>query len=151
MENFEFLEENLGPYPEVRLNRAAVGREAGELTLHHQEFAGMHSLVDGAGASGGETVPVLTLADYLDDNGIAAVDLLKLDIEGSELDALIGLGDRIADVGLILGEVHESIVDTEAFYAHLTEHGFRIVWKTYFREGPGSHVHNFEAVNEARA
>ena len=150
-ENFGVLEQNLGGLPGSVLNKAAVGREAGDLTLYHQEFAGMHSLVDTVGALGSETVPVLRLADYLDDHGIGKVDLLKLDIEGSELDALVGLGPRLADVAVIVGEVHEAIVDTRAFYDYLEGHGFRVLWKKYFQEGPGSQVHNFEAVRERSA
>ncbi len=148
-ETFGFLEANLGGHDGVILNRAAVGRAPGEVTLYHQEFAGMHSLNPaGSDGHGGETVPLLTLADYLDRHGIQTVDLLKLDIEGSELDALAGLGERLSDVSVIVGEVHDDLVDTRAFYAHLEKFSFRVLWKKEFHEGPASHVHNFEAVRQ---
>ncbi|MBT8425567.1 MAG: FkbM family methyltransferase, partial [Silicimonas sp.] len=90
-------------------------------------------------------------ADYTKNCGLTRIDLLKLDIEGAELDALIGLGDRIADVSVIVGEVHEAMVDSDAIYEHLASNSFDIVWKKYFQEGPVSQVHNFEARRRGRA
>lgn len=144
-ENFQFLEKNLAGEDVVKLNKAAVGLESGKSTLHHGEFAGMHSLTPFEGAEGGEAVNVLSLADYMDAHDLAQIDILKLDIEGGELDALNGLCERIRDVNVIVGEVHEAIVDTDAVYDLLASNDFDVVWKKYFREGPTSQVHNFEA------
>lgn len=144
-ENFSYLNANFPDGMGVTLNRCAVGEKAGELNLNLMEFAGMHSLKDDKGAQGAETVKVIALADYMQDHDISHVDLLKIDIEGSELDALKGLGDRIADVAVIVGEVHEDLIDVDGFYRYLTDRSFEILWKKGFQEGPQSHVHNFEA------
>lgn len=141
-DNLRFLEHNVEGLSHVTLQRAAVGNRSGSAMLHHGEFGGMHSLlIDG----GGVTVPLLSLADYMQQQGISRIDLLKLDIEGSELDALKGLGERIRDVNVIVGEVHEAIVDEAAFYRFLEEHGFRVLWKKFFRESREQQVHGFEA------
>ena len=44
-----------------------------------------------AGSSGAEgaSVTAVTLADFLDENGLDGVDLLKMDIEGSEFEVLL--------------------------------------------------------------
>lgn len=78
-------------------------------------------------------------------NGIERIDLLKLDVEGSELDALEGRCERKSDVGVIIGGAHETCVDVTEFYSFLDEHGFQLCWKRYFREGREQHVHGFEA------
>ena len=141
-DNLRFLEANIEGLNNVILERAAVGDVSGDAILHHGEFGGMHSLlIDGDG----EKVPIYSLADYMDKNEIDRIDLLKLDIEGSELDALKGLGTRIGDVDVIIGEVHEAIVDQRAFYNFLEHNGFRILWKRFFRESREQQVHGFEA------
>src|SRR5262249_13814189 len=72
---------------------SSSGADSGQATLGHSEFGSMHSLLnDGAG----ENVLLVALADYMAKTEIAKIDLLKLDIEGSELNALKDLGDRIA-------------------------------------------------------
>jgi len=107
----------------------------------------MHSLlIDGAG----ENVLLVALADYMAKTEIAKIDLLKLDIEGSELNALKDLGDRIADVDFIVGEVNETLVDQAEFYNYLTSRGFRILWKRSFQESGKQHVHGLEALARLR-
>ena len=146
-ENFDLLSKNLAALPGVVANRAAVGREAGTLSLNHGEFAGMHSLkpIPGARLGDSEAVAVVTLEDYMATHAIAGIDLLKIDVEGSELDVLEGLGPRLADVGVILGEVHEDMIDVAGFYRFLDRAGFQLVWKRRFMEGRDTGVHNFEA------
>jgi FkbM family methyltransferase len=51
------------------------------------------------------TVPMTTLQALLDREGIATVDLLKLDCQGAELAALRGAGARLRDVRTIYCEV----------------------------------------------
>lgn len=88
-DNLRFLEKNVEGLANVTLQRAAVGDVSGSGILHHGEFGGMHSLLI---VGEGEKVPLITLADYLEREKIGRVDLLKVDIEGSELQALHGLG-----------------------------------------------------------
>ena len=143
---WQFLKKTFATFLRIHLERAAVGARSGKATLGHGEFGGMHSLlIDGAG----EYVLLIALADYMAKKKIAKIDLLKLDIEGSELDALKGLGDRIADVDVIVGEVHETLVDQAEFYSYLTSRGFRILWKRSFQGSEEQHVHGFEAARTA--
>ena len=72
------------------------------------------------------------------------VDLLKIDVEGSELDALKGLGARLETVQVIVGEMHETLVDEAAFYRFLEDRGFRRVRKEYYGSGQADGVHAFE-------
>ena len=78
-------------------------------------------------------------------HNIDKIDLLKLDIEGSEMDAIHGLGERIRDVNVIVGEVHEALIDVDSFYKALTDAGFTVLWRKNFRESEEQQVHGFEA------
>ena len=56
----------------------------------------------------GLDVRVLTLADILQQERISVVDLLKLDVEGAEADALRGAGTSLHKVDRIVMEYHSS-------------------------------------------
>src|SRR5262245_22955584 len=147
-DNFRLLTANLGGRDDVVLNRAAIGAAAGEVTLYLAAHGAEHSTVGTGGRN--EVVPAVSLGDYLADYDIERVDLLKLDVEGSELDALRGLGDRLSRVNVISGEVHEKLVDQDEFYTFLEQAGFEVVVKQYPRHaGPEEGVHQFEAVRVA--
>ena len=66
---------------------------------------------------------------------------MKLDVEGSELEALEGLGSRIDRVNVIVGELHGKVVDEAKFYRFVESKGFRRVKRTDARE---EGVHLFE-------
>ena len=89
--NFSILTENvdMNGLTNVRLHRAAVGKERGDASLHTSDFnGGMHRLYASVCCSGPSVnVPVLRLDDLLVG---AKVDLIKIDIEGYEESALRG-------------------------------------------------------------
>jgi len=84
----------------VRLVGAALADQTGEATLFSGQSGGTHaSLVvrSGAARSGGGDVrvPRIRLEQYMKEHGLGHIGLLKLDIEGAELAALHGLGERL--------------------------------------------------------
>ena len=150
-DNVRFLARNIANFPKAELFQKGIGAETGTMNLLHGEFAGMHSLLPGLAEEGApvEQIEVVTLADHMAAHGIDKIDLLKLDIEGSEMDAIRGLGDRIRDVNVIVGEVHEALIDVDTFYKALTDAGFSILWRKNFRESEEQQVHGFEAARRA--
>ncbi len=86
--------------PTFRLTPSALSDRAGEALLYDgQSGSSLASLVPRAEHSGEKgaavSVPLLRLDDYLAQQGVARVDLLKLDVEGHEVAALGGLGERL--------------------------------------------------------
>ncbi|HEX7477002.1 MAG TPA: FkbM family methyltransferase [Polyangiales bacterium] len=146
-DNFRLLQANFGSHPQVVLNQAGLGAQVGRLQLHLGEHGAVHSFFGEGGRS--LDVQVLTLADYVEKHQIACVDVLKLDVEGSELDVLKGLGEALSRVQVIVGEVHERVVDQRAFYEYLREHGFVVVRRIDFIDGEHEGVHGFEAVKQS--
>jgi FkbM family methyltransferase len=52
--------------------------------------------------------PVISLSSFIELNSIVKIDLLKIDIEGDELDTLIGLEDKISLVRqLVIGNANK--------------------------------------------
>lgn len=82
------------------LNHVAVADSVGELELHvfDPAFSGWNSLADrplrkygiDIRPIGKERVPATTIDTYCAEHGIDHIDLLKLDIEGAEYQALLG-------------------------------------------------------------
>jgi len=51
------------------------------------------------------TVPVITLTDYLCENDIRKINLLKIDTQGHEPEVLCGLANNLANVEVVLTEI----------------------------------------------
>ena len=61
-------------------------------SLHDRDLSGVDLVMTDV-----EEVPVTTLADYCHTNGIADIDLLKIDVEGHELSVLEGAGELVLE------------------------------------------------------
>ena len=102
---FEALSGNLvpraGDRASIHLVRQALSARSGEAKLHVvHEAAGTNSLApDAAGSAAGiaatEDVETTTLAAYARERGIARIDLLKIDVEGHDVDVLQGAAELI--------------------------------------------------------
>jgi FkbM family methyltransferase len=141
----------------VVFNNAAVGRAAGEAILwYDREGAGSASLTRrdldhfGIRFDKSETVRVLALDDYAAEQGLDRIDLLKMDIEGHELDALAGADGllRRRAIGMVLFEFGGCNMDSRTF--------FRDYWKLLTQSGmclyrltPGGYLSPIPAYNEA--
>lgn len=97
---FATLRKNLsGPrFGNITLVNAAVGRSVGELTLYMPPEQGLHSPSAFVSHDGFEPISVaLTTLDACQAlSGVGSIDLLKMDVEGSEPDVLAGMHGFIA-------------------------------------------------------
>ncbi len=120
--SFAKLERNLGDDPAVTLVHAAVARESGEVLLFRPPgYSVASSLSDAQSDAGASTqVRACTLDELCADQGLEQLDLLKLDVEGAELDALEGLS-RLDNVETMVGEAHPLLLErgVDAFFERL--------------------------------
>jgi FkbM family methyltransferase len=114
----------------VRLNAVAVGATPGELALRLGAESGHHHLVTD-GARGDAQVAVVTLADYAREHGIDTIDVLKMDIEGWELQALRGADELLREhrIRALVCEVEQTHLEragtsAEALIGHLLSRGY---------------------------
>jgi FkbM family methyltransferase len=123
--------------PRVSLHRLALGESNGQATLYTNEpGSGIASLTKrrldhiGVEMSEEETIEIRTLESWADEAGLEAADVLKLDVEGHELDVLRGAGSRLDDVRVLQFEFGGTNIDTRTYFRDfwylLTEAGFRL-------------------------
>jgi len=124
--HFECLQRNVGPYNHVRVYNQAIGNEDGYVTLS-EESATQNTRVL---LEKGETK-----ISKLDSLGVEEVDLLKIDVEGLEMEVLKGAEKILAGVQYIMIELNNnskrygsSNIDIET---HLAELGYKVLIKTW--------------------
>jgi FkbM family methyltransferase len=95
--SYNILSDNAKRYPNVLLNNFGLGKGRGECELFYNELgSGLASLskrrLDHLGIhfKHSERVRIETLDDYCRNQSVGNIDLLKLDVEGHELDVLQG-------------------------------------------------------------
>ncbi len=106
--NFLALEEACEGYPKVKCLQVGLGKEDGEFHFRQEGGKGTTSRVMETASDATETVQIRTGESVLREYGVELPDVLKIDVEGLELDVLRGCSaalksDRLAVVGV---EVH---------------------------------------------
>jgi FkbM family methyltransferase len=107
--NFDMLVRNTSGLANVRAIRAALWSASGTVTLADPGAGAWAFRVAEASDSGGarNQVPAITIPDIMAQCSLPCIDLLKLDIEGSEKEVLASSASWIADVGAICIELHD--------------------------------------------
>lgn len=101
-ESFQRASELYGNDPRVRLHQLGVGAQTGELNFNiladsqvSNSFltprkAAWDEIAYGTGAIAQRRVPITTLDRFCEDQGIGAIYLIKIDVQGYELEVLKG-------------------------------------------------------------
>lgn len=108
-ENYRQLANRFKDHPNVCTYQAALGSEKGTVLLHLNNYDATHSVIpispdeiarwaDASDISsvGSVEVPQVALDGFLAENNIPRLDILKLDIQGGELAALLGATAALA-------------------------------------------------------
>lgn len=115
--------------------QCAIGNFNGPGAFYHNENTTMFSLrpeVNGK-PDEQETVDVLTLDQFLDQQKLEHVDVLKVDVEGSEADIFGGEGfDKVKDkIDLIVGEYHQWCgINPNLFKTYFLDRNYSFEWSS---------------------
>ncbi|MBW3600229.1 MAG: FkbM family methyltransferase [Planctomycetes bacterium] len=129
--NFALLEENLEGLiasGRCRTLQAAVWSEARGLEADPAKAPERYNgfSVRENGAAEGGSIRGMTIRQILDVSGFEQVDLLKVDIEGAEVQLCMGDTDWLARIGAIAIEFHGDSRRESGFDVLMQQHGFRI-------------------------
>jgi FkbM family methyltransferase len=112
-ESFDLLKENVSAFPEIHVHRTAVGKSDGTAylllnplnatanTLHPE-------MIDEPDKQGRVRISVCSAGNEWDRLKLTEVDVLKIDVEGSEIDVLKSLGERLDRCRVVMVEYHAS-------------------------------------------
>ncbi len=153
---FQILAGTLQHYPAVRLNNEALGKEMGRAELYSNEVgSGLASLTRrrldhfGIDFSRTEDVTVNSVDAYCSTHGIEHIDLLKIDVEGHELDVLQG-AEAMFKAGAIDSVTFEfggCNIDTRTFFQDFF-YFFSAQGMTIFRITPSGYLMRLEKYAE---
>lgn len=124
-EAFRFFSENLKGDRRIKLNNFGVGREKGKMVLHYNnpgsELASLTKReLDyfGIDFNQSESIEIDTIDNYCLANSIDKIHLLKIDIEGHELDALVGAKRMFSKnaIDIVTFEFGGCDIDTHSFF-----------------------------------
>jgi len=122
---YQVLCENARGLANVKLNHCGLGRVSEQRELYYDTAAsGLASLTKrrvthlGFEMKFSETVRIVTVDEYCGENGIDAIDLLKLDVEGHEMDVLRGCARMFANaaIRMVTFEFSGCDIDTRTFF-----------------------------------
>lgn len=133
---FALLERRLRRWPNVRAHRLGLGAQPGTLTL--RTASGESELATLAAESsrdaafdGAEEIEVATIDDLLARTGVKRLDLLKMDVQGWEIEVLHGAQGALnrAAIRFILtevsfGEKDGDMLPVERLHPAILSHGF---------------------------
>lgn len=155
-ETFRILTESAAGDPRVTMNNCALSREPGEAKLFYDNTgSGLASLTQrkldhfNIEFNQSEEIRVSTIDEYCADKGIKRIHLLKIDIEGHELDALAGAQNMFARgaVDIVTFEFGGCNIDTRTyfqdFWYFFTERNFEI-----YRISPSGYFHKIRKYRE---
>ena len=154
---YDILYENFKNYPNLTLNNFGLGKVSGEFELFYNEIgSGLASLYKrrldhlGIEFKYSETVTIQSIDDYCINQGVESIDLLKLDVEGNELDVLMGAVNMLAErrIRMVSFEFGGCNIDSRTylqdFWYFFQEQGM----KNLFRITPSGHLIAIPHYNE---
>lgn len=133
-ENFSLLKKNTGHLKNVTLLQLAVSDKTGSINFYRSEKTGCHSTIKDT-AQHKETITVASsdLDRILDERQVQKVDVIKMDIEGGELNALKGMQKTLSanrNLSLIIEFnprcLKQTAITPRAFIIYLSDLGFYI-------------------------
>lgn len=132
--NFDLMVKNVAPYPNVIPVRGALWSETTDLDVIDPGFGnwgfqvGAHSNGNHAATASDQVVHALTVERILREFDLVSIDILKIDIEGSELEIFQTANRWIEKVDSMVIELHERMRPgcSRAFYN--ATNGFTHEW-----------------------
>lgn len=126
--NFKILKENVGGIPAVKLVQAGIWNKNTNLKIKDVGLGKWGFETEEANASDKNFFPAVTIDKLLVDSGFSEIDILKLDIEGSEKEVFeSGYENWLGMTKIIIIELHDFFRDgaSKAFYSAISKYNFK--------------------------
>lgn len=153
---FEILHENTHGIENVHLNNFAFGKECGSFPLYYDSYgSGLASLTKrdldflSIEMKLVEEISVSTVDTFCADQKINRINLLKIDVEGHELDVLNGSLEKFKNkqIDMVLFEFGGCNIDTRTYFRDFFNF-FKTYDFTIFRITPSGYLHKIDHYSE---
>jgi FkbM family methyltransferase len=151
--NFQYLEFNTRSCMNLERVHCAISDNHEPALLHLNSFSGTgNSLLNKTYSTQSISVPCISLDEFLNKNGNPAVNLIKIDVEGAELNVLRGMRQTMSRLpGLIMiieycpKNLNGSGVEPRAVYDEIAANGFHM--QSICPDGSTQDVSGFTGLN----
>jgi FkbM family methyltransferase len=111
LSNFDILQQNVKPYKNIIPIHAALWDENGEIQVVDPGLGkwGFMTATKTDGSDKSSSVRALTLHSIMREYNIPHIDILKVDIEGAELEVFNASSSWIDNVDTIIAELHDGL------------------------------------------
>ena len=106
--NFQLLEKNTDTFANIKVfNVGVLDKDVLAPIFFNSKNPGSNSLYpEGRFFEGSEEAQFISLNSFMMDNGVACIDILKIDTEGCEVTILESIVNKIPDISVIYVEYH---------------------------------------------
>ena len=132
--NFRMLKLNVAPYLNITAVQAALWKSNGRVQLvdpglGHYGFQIFGPAQLGTGSEEDRAIRAITVNDVMADFELPHIDILKIDVEGSEKEIFATSGSWVDSIGMIVIELHEHLRAgcTRSVYSAIRD--FEIEWR----------------------
>jgi FkbM family methyltransferase len=146
--NFNLLEKNIGlnNFKNISTYRLAIGGTTGMVKINTSTRCNWATIVEERQRTqdyserwdrfkkGSEIVPISKLDDFIDKYSISKVDMIRMDVEGAEVDIILGGSETISNMPLgsyLVIEIHSSCIKhkerIETMLGSIFNAGFKVV------------------------
>jgi FkbM family methyltransferase len=138
--SFDRLIQSTRHHERIKAFNLAMGDEAGTATMHLTDSAGSNSIVRVGSATGAVDVSVDTVDAFADRQTTGTIDLLKIDVEGYELQVLMGASRRLREgrIRFVFAECvfspNSEMPHTSFFDLHRVLDGAGLCFVNYYAE-----------------
>lgn len=148
--NFSQAVTNLAPYTNVEVIQAALWNDSNGISIVDPGLGEWGFQTKGATqeTDSAHLVRSMTVMQILDEYGWDQIDILKMDIEGAEVEVLSDSADWIGKIGLMITELHDGERANSSRVFYNNTNGFDRDWRigenvytlntARFSAGPGS-------------
>lgn len=153
---YEALRRSAPESPAIKLNNIALGKICGETQLYYDKTtSGLASLTKrrldhfNIDFDQSETIAVDTVDNYCSNNNIGKIDLLKIDVEGHELDVLTGANSMLTKqaIEVVSFEFGGCNIDTCSYFQDFY-YFFKSVGMRIFRITPSGYLYPIDSYLE---
>ncbi|MGO9956462.1 MAG: FkbM family methyltransferase [Solirubrobacteraceae bacterium] len=146
---FRRLQAHVARHSNVHIHQVGVGARPGTAVIIENSYSDMSSMLELGSAGWGTAVarhqvPIVSIGDYCAAHGLMAVDVLKIDTQGYELEVLAGASSllargaiRLVYLEVIFSPMYVSGAAAADVFRFLAAHGYALVgmYDFHYRSG----------------